>query len=471
MTAVARTRPAAGRFLLYGALVVTAVLLGAALGLDPYIAGVAATAIGLVVLVAVRPVVGAALLIVASLLMAGIDRGVLIPLLRPQEAVLGLVILGLALSFGAGVITGRHRLALRFERLDAVLLLLAVFASVLPLTVMYVRGDPRIESDDVLYALQLWKFYAVFVVFRVGVRTPQEVGRCLWIAMGSALVVGLVGVLQSLNLFGVQELMTVYFKPTEESAESFDLTRATSTVGSPFAVGDIMTFSSAIAAAFLVRGHRRRLVLGMLAGFFLFAAISSGQFSIAIGILTAVVAFGLIHRRLGRAVGALLVIAVIGGVVLQPVIENRLQAFNNASGLPRSWQGRVDNLQTYFLPVLAEDDRWLTGVRPAARVATDEAFRGGYIWIESGYVWLLWTGGVALLLTFVAFMLIAMRRMGRVARARDDAIGVAAGASFTALSVIAVLMVIDVHLTLRGSAELSFSLLALGHPRPPEDIP
>lgn len=471
MTAVTSTRPAAGRLVLHGVLLGSAVALGAGLALDPHLGAVAATAIGLVVLVAVRPVTGAALLIVASLLTAGVDRGVLIPYLRPQEAVLGLVLIGLTVSFAAGVVTRRQRLALRFERLDVVLLLLAILSSVLPLTVMYVRGEPRMEADDVLYALQLWKFYAVFLVFRVAVRTPREVGRCLWVTMGAAVVVGVVGVLQSLGLFGIQELMTEYFKPAEERPEDFDLTRATSTVGSPFAVGDIMTFSSAIAAAFLVRRHPRRLVLGLLAAFFLFAAISSGQFSIAIGILVAVVAFGVIHRRLGRAAGALLVVAVIGGMVLQPVIENRLRAFNNSAGLPQSWQGRIDNLDTYFLPVLAEDNKWLTGVRPSARVPTDEAFRGGYVWIESGYVWLLWTGGLALFLTFCLFLFIAMRRMARVARARDDEIGVAAGASFTALAVIAVLMVIDVHLTLRGAAELSFALLALGHPRPPEDLP
>lgn len=468
MTAVARTARTQGRALPYAGFLLAAVLLGWGLALSPMITAIAAVGIALVSVVALRPALAASFLIVASLLLAGIDRGVLIPFLRPQEAVLGLVVVGLLVSVVGGAVTGRMRLTLRFDRIDVALIAMALAASVLPLALMVWRNEPKIELDDLLYALQLWKFYAVFLVVRAGVRTPEEVGRCLWITMAAAAVVGLLGILQSLGLFGVQQIMTDYFKPVDEDAESFDLTRATSTVGSPFSVGDVMIFAMAIAAAFLTRGHPRQLLLGGLAAFFLLCAFSSGQFSIVIGIVVAVVAFGLISRRLGRAVGGLLIIAVIAGIVLQPVIENRLRSFDNSAGIPSSWQGRIENLEVFFLPVLEEDRRWLTGVRPAARVPAPENWRT-YVYIESGYVWLVWAGGLWLLLAFLAFLVVGMRRMARVARSRDDPVGVAAVAGFTALAVIGVLMILDVHLTLRGAGEVSFALLALGSRLPESD--
>lgn len=462
MVGIAHARITDGRPALFGLVLVLAVALGIAVALAPVPALGGAVLLTLVAGVAVRPVFGAYLLVGASLLLAGIERGVAIPLVRPHEAVVVLVLAGLALH---GLLAARFgvrpRLALRFDRLDVAILALAVTSSIVPLAWMLIRERP-IEQDDLLFALQLWKLYAVFVVVRLSVRSSEQVMRCLWVLIGAGALVALAGIAQALGAPGVQDLIVRFYTPTS-SAEDYASHRATSTLGSSFAVADVMVYCLAIAAGLLVQRIARRGAVTALATLFVFGTLASGQFSAVIGILVAVLAFGIITRRLGRSLVALSIAGILAATALYPVVDQRLRSFDTASGLPRSWQGRLDNLDRFFLPTLGADFNWATGVRPAAR---ESAPGRPFIAIESGHVWLLWTGGVALALAFVVFLAVSLPAVARVARERDGPISVAAIASFTSLGVVAVLMVLDAHLTLRGAAEMSFALLALALVRP-----
>ncbi|HXY46242.1 MAG TPA: hypothetical protein VEH29_18800, partial [Acidimicrobiales bacterium] len=137
--------------------------------------------------------------------------------------------------------------------------------------------------------------------------------------------------------------------------------------------------------------------------------------------------------------------------------------FHSASGLPISWIGRLNNLRTYFWPTLFSHFNWLLGVRPAARVpVSSQAF--GYVWIESGYTWLLWGGGLPLLGSYFAFIWIAMRRAWSLLRVPGP-VGVAALGVFALLASQVVVMAFDPHLTYRGSADALFAALALARPQ------
>jgi hypothetical protein len=424
----------------------------------PKLALAAALALAILLAVALHPPVAAYLLLAATPLVAGLDRGVVVPLLRPHEALAVLVGVGLVAHIVLrAAVHEPARLRLSFGRIDAAILLLAVTSSIVPLIVMVVRERPIVQ-DDVLYALQIWKYYAVFLIVRMTVTTTLQVRRCLWLTLGAAAVVALVAIAQVVGAPGIGSI-TRHFEP--ESVNSPQLERGTSTLASSIAVGDVMVFSLAVAAGLLLQGDRRRLRLAALGLLFVFGTVATGQFSAIIAIVVGVLAFGWLTGRLSRAILAFVPVGGVAALLLRPVIEARLSGFHGGSTLPVSWQVRLDNVTTHFWPVLQQGYNWVTGVRPLARIDGPRFSGIDFIWIESGYIYLLWTGGIAFLLAFVWYAWVALRTVAAIARRRTDAVGVAAAASFTALVVTVVLMTLDPHITLRGSADLSFALLAL----------
>lgn len=438
-----------GAVALAGALALAA-LSGPAAAAAPVYTLLALIAAVLVAAIFVHPPVAAYTLLLATPLMAGLERGELIPLLRPSEAV-AIVVIGALVLRGAAV--SRGRFSPRIGRLDGAILLLTVAGSLIPVMWMLARGK-ELTQDDLLYALQLWKYYAVFVAVRAAIRTEKEVRVCLWLSMIAASVVGAIAVIEAGNLFGLPDLLSQYY-----GVEGADK-RGSSTLGSPHAVADVMVMNLAIAAGWLIRGGSRRGPLLLLAAGFVFGIIASGEFSGYLGLLLAVGTVGLITGTLGRSFLFFVPVVTIAALSLRSVVATRLSGFESETGMPQSWEVRLENLRTFFWPQLTDNFNWIMGVRPAPRVPGPERWRD-WVWIESGHTYLLWTGGVLFFLAFFVFLWTAMRRVARVARERSDAIGVAAIASLTGLVLVAVLMTFDPHLTFRGAADLNFSLLAL----------
>ncbi len=419
-------------------------------------AGIMATA--LMVAVVMHPPTGAYVLLATTPLIVGMDRGLVLPLLRPSEALALLV--GVALV-GRGIVrlTSGERLQVRVTtKVDATLAVVAFTSSVTPLLWMMARGR-TVSVDDILYALTLWKFFGIYLIIRCSIRTERQVRWCLWVTMGAGSVVAVVAILQALQLFGMPDLLAGYYAPFADE-QALGINRGTSTLASSIATGDVMAFNLAIALGWLFRGGSLRALLAAAAGLFVLGGLASGQFSGVIALVVVVAVVGLLTGRLSRIMLATLPVALVSGLAMQPVVERRLSGFDSAQGLPPSWLGRLENLRTFFWPELFSNFNFVLGVRPSARVPAPELWRQ-YVWIESGHTWLLWNGGIPLFVAFFVFLWTSLRATAQVARARADAIGVAAVASFAALMVLAVLMTLDPHLTLRGSADLSFSLLAL----------
>ena len=418
-----------------------------------------ALALALAVAVFVRPVVGAYALLFFTPLIAGIDRGELLPAMRPNEALLGLVLVVLALRGVVRVLAG-DSIRPKILMLDVAVLALAITSSVFPILWMVIR-QRDVTTDDVLYALALWKYLALYIVVRSAARTERDVRHCLWVSLAAAAIVAVLGILQSLQVFGVPALLGRFYAPFG-SEEALTLNRGTSTLASSFAMADVMAFHVGIVAAWLTRHGRPRQVLAALGVLFVVGAVASGQFSGVIALVVTLVIIGLVTGRLARGALVLSPVFVATAALLQPVLQRRLAAISSETGLPSSWLARIENLRRFFWPELFRDFNWIVGVRPSARVAAPEHWRE-WVWIESGHTWLLWNGGIALLVAFFAFLITGWRLAFAVLRRMDDddVGGVVAIAVIAALSVLGVLMTFDPHLTLRGAADLLFALLGL----------
>jgi hypothetical protein len=451
-------RPSKHWLLLPALLVATAVGAGSAFG--PLNALLALPLVVIVACVWKWPALAAYLVIGLTPLIAGIDRGAALPLVRPNEAVALLVGFALVTRGIAQLRTGAVP-RIRVDRVEASMVLLAVCSSVVPLSWMMLRQQP-ITGDDLLYALVLWKYLGLYVLIRLSVSTDRQIRRCLWISVGAAVIVAVLAILQSLALFGVPRILATYYPAFGYTGGAF-AARGSSTLALPAATADLMLYNLAIVSGLWMQSRRHRSLLAPAAALLVLAALSAGEFSSAIGLVVAVVCIALVTNS-ARLLKIFLPAGLIASQVLQPVFAARLNGFQSVTGLPVSWTGRLQNLQSYFWPQLFSNWNFLLGVRPSARIPVASQV-AGYVWIESGYTWLLWGGGIPLFASFVFFVLATAKRGWEAAHRNAGAAGVAGIAAFVAIIVTTVLMTFDPHLTYRGSADLLFVLIALCAPR------
>jgi murein biosynthesis integral membrane protein MurJ len=438
-------------FLLLGIMAV-----GALAGIKIKYAVAAVVCAGLVGWVLTRPPVAAYLLIFVTPLVGGISGGSVVPLIRPNEALMILLGLTIGLRWLAGLRTGGIRWP-RVNSVEVAVVALGVTTSLVPLGMMLVRQRP-ITEVDLLYSIVLWKLLAEYIIVRSVISTREQVMRCLWLSMAAAAIVGFIAIAQAAGVAGVPALVAKLTSSSSGSEGMVTVARGSSLLGLPAATADLAILNLGIAVAMIARGHPRRLWLGGFVVLYVLTVIAASEFATVIGLVVALIALIMLTRS-GRLAVYMIPVALLGGVLLWPAIELRLSGFHSTAGLPLSWVDRLYNLRTFFWPVLFSDYNWILGVRPTPRVAAPSKAEG-FIWIESGYTWLLWCGGIPLLASYIAFAGAVLRKSWAHVR-RADATGIVATAVAAAMCSQVVLMSFDPHLTFRGSSDAFFLLLPL----------
>jgi hypothetical protein len=390
----------------------------------------------------------------------GIDRGSVIPLLRLNEAIL-IVVVGVVLARAIITPSGRAHLT----SADASMVLLAMCGALLPLAVSFYRTG-SVTRDDLLFAAPLVKLVLVYSVFRVVIKSVAELRRAMMIAISSAAAVSMIGIAQVVNVFGVRSILTSGLFYTSGDIQAVSGGRGTSTIGSSIGAAGFYVLALMVALAWGQHPAAPARALRLLTLILLLGLASTAQFSALFALLIGLFAvqrinvsrFGRVvvpgRRRAGVAFSALLMIGT-GWVAFAPRLSSLARGH-----LPRSWAVRWDNLATHFLPSLHLPTNLLWGVTPVSVVSDPRGFVPA-IWIESGYVWLVWTGGVFLAIAFLVMVITQLRGALIAWRRLDDEFGVIATAAVASLAILCGLMVLDAHLTLRGTSDLLFPILGL----------
>jgi hypothetical protein len=407
------------------------------------------------VLTALRPVTATYVYLGTLPFIAGIQRDTLIPLLRPNEALLVLLTAG-ACAGGVARWAGGRPLALSLRPLDLPLATFVLLATLWPITSLMLRGSAP-DVTELVAVLPAVKLAGILLLVRATVHTAGQLQRCVRLVSWGAAALAGVAVLQTLGVGPVLRVLGTWWGIDAGLPEAS--ARGSATLANGLATGDYILFALTLLIAAAVRGLVGRtegLILGFTLGTGLLA---SGQFSTWLATLAAggMVLYRMpeVRRKAIRFVPAVAFAIVIGA----PTLSGRAQDLGGDSGVPQSWLVRWDNVTYLYLPPLAEDFGFVTGVSPNSTVVPPDIWRD-VVWIESGYLQFLWMGGIPLLAAFIWLSVAVLRHAHEVAR-RPDILGACGACLEVAWGVLLIVTVLDPHIFLRGTGDLLFTLVAL----------
>jgi hypothetical protein len=417
----------------------------------------------LLVTSALYPIFATYAYLVTLPIIAGIDRDTLLPLVRPNEGLLAVVMAGAILGAFLRYLRGDNIRARFYPLVDVPLAVFLLSATIWPLASLGLRGQMP-GGQDYASILPMIKLVGIYFLVRYTVRTEHETLRVIRFIVWPGATVALIAVLQTLKFGPVLTLLQTYWDSsasgTGDSATNAELAeRGSATLGSPIAAGDVIIISLVLVLCCGARGllgRRERLFLAMVLGT---GVLAAGQFStwIATAVAFALLAwrFPNLRRQAKRFAPLVLVALVIGA----PAFLGRLSGIGeNGSLLPEPEQGRLDNLRYMYLPHF----NWVTtfiGVSPNEVVQAQERWRD-VIYLESGVLYFLWVGGIPMIAAFI-WLSVRVLRSVQPALAHPGPFGAMSSCLDIVWRFLLVLTLIDPHLQLRGTGDLIFTLLAV----------
>jgi hypothetical protein len=405
-------------------------------------------------LTAWRPAAGCAALALAVPLTAGLGRGTVVPVLRPNEALAVLVLTGLAANH-----FWRPR-PLVFNGLDLIVAGFALGEVLIPWLVL-VLGTTPAGLDTWRTVLSPIQYLVVYLLFSRSNATPRTLRLTLNLVMLASIVVAVVAVAELLNA-SARSFIGAYY-PTPPWPAWDAVYRPASLLGHFSAVGGFALMNCILALALATArpaGFDARWLSVVMAAN-IAALLASETFAPLLTLPVALIVV-LVHGR-RFPLHVVVVIGALGAclLVLGPVISGRVdqqQLLIGGGGfqLPVSMETRIRYWQEFFLPGAA-NHFWLgTGTTLASEVPERLALN-----VDNEYLFAVFRAGVfgilMLIGVFAALAVVAWRE-----RSNPDPMTRALAAACAA-SVIAIAMVglTAEYLTFSAVSQMFWMLVGL----------
>jgi O-antigen ligase len=343
-----------------------------------------------------RPAIGLVVYAFSISLTTGLGRGTILPILRPNEAILLVVVAGVVLHH----LPRRHRRPI--TSLDLAVGAYTVGVVVISALVLIVSRAPQLFDPNTLRAvLSPLQLLLVYVVYSRVDLTSRAVQTILNVTMAASILVALLAVAELADLPGVRDFGASYYPPVVNLYNSFEPGyRPISTLGHYSAVGAFATVNFMLALTLSTMRHPAfpRLWLSLVMVINLAGLVASLTWAplLALPVVTLIVLWYGRHipRQLGLTVAAL----TIALILFWPAVSARGEAQGVLSSagqnlvIPASFAYRVRVWQAFFVPALSDHALVGTGTVIPSEVPTPltnfvdneylrEAFRAGLVGI------------------------------------------------------------------------------------------
>jgi O-antigen ligase len=408
-----------------------------------------------VALTAWRPAIGCGLFALSIPLTTGLGRGTIIPLLRPNEAILLMLLAGL----------GLYHLPRRPRRpvtgLDLAVGSFAIGVVVIAVLVLFLSFSLDLHDFGTLRnVLAPAQFFLIYLVFaRTELSGPGR-ETVLNLTMLASVIVGLVAIAELANLPGVRAFMAAYY-PAPVKPPGWDpIYRPESTLGHYSAVGAFGALNYTLALSLATARHPAfsRVWLSLVMAVNLAALVASLTWAplLVMPLLTVLVLWH--GRRVPPELGLSLAALALALLLFWPAVNARGAQQGVATAgqglvIPQTFQFRLNHWEEFFLPALA-DHVWLgTGTLIPSAVPDRlldfvdneylrEAFRAGVV-------------GLALL----AIMLVTIAAVGWRSRASPDPMRRSLGGAGVALVVFFALIGMTAEYLFFGGVTQEFAMM------------